>query len=434
MTTVSSIAMWFADNSGVIKIAWLGWEIETSLSIFFLITLTSFFSIFIMLKFIYNLILLPVNLKNNFRNKNKKKAEIALQEGILASAYGDSQRIIKSYSLSKKYLKESPLLLLLKLQNSLIKKNEADCFITYKKMLDFPASSPVAIRGLISLAAKNHDKELFSNILHSAKIKKVSLTYFIDEAFNFCIKNDGWEILKKFSLSHRQKGNKDMKTFLNIIDFNLAKQHFEKGSLEEANHVLQRIISNKILLPPVIEMYFKLNFKSSQRNLKKVLKDYWKYFPNENILDFILKYFRELSILEKVKLCTEVLQGHDNLYFKYLILGEIKAKAKIWGDSKKDLLKSIKIFPNKKAFLTLISIEESTSYNKKKIKDWLVLSKNCQEKPWICKSCMSIHDRWDISCKNCNSLFTLVHQAQGSFSQNYSGIVSNKNFLKIANV
>ena len=42
--------------------------------------------------------------------------------------------------------------------------------------------------------------------------------------------------------------------------------------------------------------------------------------------------------------------------------------AKIWGDSKKDLLKSIELYPNKKAYLLLVNIEEQTSCNKNKIK------------------------------------------------------------------
>ena len=67
----------------------------------------------------------------------------------------------------------------------------------------------------------------------------------------------------------------------------------------------------------------------------------------------------------------EILEGHDNLYLKYLLLGEIKAKAKIWGDSKKDLLKSIEIFPIKE-HIKLIngSIEEETTYDKQRIKAW----------------------------------------------------------------
>ena len=129
-----------------------------------------------------------------------------------------------------------------------------------------------------------------------------------------------------------------------------------------------------------------------------------KFFPNENILDLTLNYFKELNILEKVKLLTDVLHGHDDLYYKYLMLGKIKAKAKIWETQK--FTKIYRNFPNKKAFLTLISIEEETSYNKEKIEDWLMLSKNCQEKLWMCQSCMSLHEKWDINCKNYSLYFS----------------------------
>ena len=34
MATVSSLAMWFAKNSGNVEIVWLGWQISTTLSFF----------------------------------------------------------------------------------------------------------------------------------------------------------------------------------------------------------------------------------------------------------------------------------------------------------------------------------------------------------------------------------------------------------------
>ena len=129
----------------------------------------------------------------------------------------------------------------------------------------------------------------------------------------------------------------------------------------------------------------------------------------------------------------EILEGHDNLYLKYLLLGEIKAKAKIWGDSKKDLLKSIEIFPNKKAYQTLISIEEETTYNKQRIKSWLALARSCQEKLWECQSCLTVKHDWNIYCENCNNLFTFSHKGF-NHKPNVSGseILSNRSFLKLA--
>ena len=48
------------------------------------------------------------------------------------------------------------------------------------------------------------------------------------------------------------------------------------------------------------------------------------------------------------------------------------------GRFKKDLLKSIELYPSKKAYLLLVHIEEQTSCNKNKIKNWLDLAKDCE--------------------------------------------------------
>ena len=59
----------------------------------------------------------------------------------------------------------------MKLQYFLIKGNQAQCFNTYKKMLEFSSSRPLAIKGLILIANKNRDTELFSNMLSYSSFK-----------------------------------------------------------------------------------------------------------------------------------------------------------------------------------------------------------------------------------------------------------------------
>ena len=75
----------------------------------------------------------------------------------------------------------------------------------------------------------------------------------------------------------------------------------------------------------------------------------------------------------------QILERHNNLYLKYLLLGEIKVKAKVW-EARNDLLKSIELNPNKKAYMLLVHIEEQTSCNKEKIKNWLNLAMHCKDK------------------------------------------------------
>lgn len=432
MASISSIAMWFSKNGGNVEIVWLGWEISTSISFFLLTTFILFFVFFLLFLFLKKIILLPFKIRENIKQYKIKNAKIALEEGLLASAFEEKEKVLKSYSKAKKYLNETPLYLLLELQNYLIKGNEAQCFNTYKRMLDFPASRPLAVKGLILIANKNSDTELFSNMLNSAKTFKVPLELFIIDAVKFCIKNSSWSLLKKHTNETTKKYTANIKHAISFLNFNIAKKNIEEGNPEKAKLILEKIFSSKIYYPDYIDMYCNLNLQKNDKELKRILKSYWKIFPHTNILDCVLKNFSNLNISEKVKLLITLLEGHNDHYLKYLLLAEIKAKAKIWGDSKKDLLKSIELYPSKKAYLLLAHIEEQTSYNKNEVKKWLDLANDCEEKQWKCQYCSFKLKNWSFFCENCNNLLSYINQGNNYEKKNNKELLSNNNSLKIA--
>jgi HemY protein len=432
MATVSSLAMWFAKNSGTVEIVWLGWQISTTLSFFLLTFFILFSSLFIFFLFLRKIFLFPFKIKNKIKTNKIKKAKIALEEGLLASAYDEKEKVLISYNKAKKYSSTTPLYLLLQLQNYLIRGNEAQCFNTYKRMLDFSASRPLAIKGLILIANKNRDTELFSNMLVCAKKFKVPLEFFLFESIRFCTKNAKWSMLKELTSQYPRRLSYAGKNAISFLNFNLAKENLEEGKPEKAKKLLEEIFKKKIYFPCYIELYCNLNIEKNEKNLKKILKSYWRIFPHSNILESVFKNFNNLNIPEKTKLLIDILEGHNNLYLKYLLLGEVKAKAKVWGDSKKDLLKSIKLYPNKKAYHLLVHIEEQTSCNKNKIKNWLNLAKDCKDKLWQCKLCSFEQEEWSIYCENCNNFFTFLNQGIHNKKEiEHDLLISNKN-LKIA--
>ena len=69
--------------------------------------------------------------------------EIAL-ERFISITYEEKGKVLKSYNKAKKYLNDTPLFLLLKLQNYLIKEMKHNVLILIKECLDFPASEPLA--------------------------------------------------------------------------------------------------------------------------------------------------------------------------------------------------------------------------------------------------------------------------------------------------
>ena len=103
MASVSSIAMWFSKNGGNIEIVWLGWQVNTSIS-FFLLTCFYFFLSFNFIFAFKKNYLFPFKIKN-IKRYQIRNAEIALEEGLLASTYEEKGKVLKSYNKAKKYLK-----------------------------------------------------------------------------------------------------------------------------------------------------------------------------------------------------------------------------------------------------------------------------------------------------------------------------------------
>ena len=119
MTLISSLAMWFSNSRGQVVIEWFGWQLTTSPSFLIISILSIFFFIYILLSLIQSLYNVPKNTLIKIEKRKKNNAITALNEGIIASFYGNKKEVLKNLTIAKKSLDDTPLLILLELQNSL---------------------------------------------------------------------------------------------------------------------------------------------------------------------------------------------------------------------------------------------------------------------------------------------------------------------------
>ena len=103
----------------------------------------------------------------------------------------------KNLSIAKKSLNDTPLLILLELQNSLYKGDQNNTFTLLTKMLDIKVLKPLAIKSY-SLFNKNKDQKLFNNILNKSLDKKIDFSWIQKDIFKFCIQNNNWNDLSNY--------------------------------------------------------------------------------------------------------------------------------------------------------------------------------------------------------------------------------------------
>ena len=175
MILVSSSAMWLSKNDGHVVIEWFDWELKTKPAFFLLFLIITSFLSYLFFSFLKKILNFPFILKKRIKNKKLQNSQKALFKGIIASSYGNKEEVFKNFSIAKRNLKASSLLLLLELQNSILKKSDKETFTTLTKLLDNDISKPLAIKGLISYANKKKDLELFSNMLNKSLDSKINL-------------------------------------------------------------------------------------------------------------------------------------------------------------------------------------------------------------------------------------------------------------------
>ena len=425
MTFISSLAMWFSNSKGKVVIEWFGWQVTTSPSFLIISVILIFFFIYIVLSLILSLYNIPKKTLLKIEKRKKNNAIKALNEGIIASFYGNKKEVLKNLSIAKKSLNDTPLLILLELQNSLYKGDQNNTFTLLTKMLDIKVLKPLAIKSLIVYSIKNKDQKLFNNILNKSLDKKIDFSWIQKDIFKFCLQNNNWNDLSNYLEKKIAASNKTNKEILSIAYFQTALRHYYLKETNNAKIFLKKAIKLNNFFPPFMELYCKLNLAKSQNQLIKILKKYWLMNPHPNIEQCLEYSFTEKDALSKLKIISKILVKNNHLYYKYLILGKLKYKAKIWGSSKSDLQKSISFKPSKEAYYFLYKIEKRLKTKENLTQELKLLhDKSTNETFWKCDICNLSYNNWYPFCNSCNS-FNSIQSI--NINENYK--VNNNNQL-----
>ncbi len=409
MAFISSLAMWFSNNNGKVVIEWFGWQVTTSPSFFIISLILIFFLIYILFSLLISLYNIPKNSLLKIKKRKMNNAIESLNEGVIASFYGNKKEVFKNLNIAKKSLNNSPLLILLELQSSLYRGDKNNTFTLLTKMLKIKVLKPLAIKSLITFSLQTKDKSLFNNILNESLDKRINFSWIKKDVFNFCVQNNNWNDLSNYLQKKVSIKNKTNKDILSIVYYQIAMGHYMLKEKNNAKLFLKKALKLNNFFPPFMELYCKLNLAKNKNELIKVLKKYWLINPNPNIEKCIENSFKDSDALYKLKVISKILVKNSHLYYKYLILGKFKYKAKIWGSSKSDLKKSISLMPSKDAYYFLYKIEENLNANEVLTQEFKSLYYNSTNSNyWKCSNCNLNYSSWYPHCNSCNT-FNAIH-------------------------
>jgi HemY protein len=169
--------VWFADRPGEITIAWLDYEIETSLLVAISVLALAFAVLWLGWSMISGILGAPGAIADFFKLRRRKHGFEALTRGMLAAGAGDAALAQKHAAQAGRWLAGEPLTLLLKAQAAQLKGDEAGAERLFRSMLQSPETELLGLHGLFVQARRNKDGASVKALAEQAFGRKPGLAW-----------------------------------------------------------------------------------------------------------------------------------------------------------------------------------------------------------------------------------------------------------------
>ena len=394
-TILSYLAVWLSNRPGKVEIIWQEYLIQTNvIGIFFLFVIS-----ILTVLFIYFFFSKVKNIPKDISYVRKEKKIIltnqALDDVALGLFVGDNELVEKNSRKLKKYLNNHLFSTFMLFNSSLNSENLIEAKKYLNVLKNIPKADYLSKRGEIVVALKEDDFDYALNAL--IKFKK-----------NY--ENDVW-ISDKLSMIYVQR--KEWKMALNALEkLNLK----DNSKLKNLKAILYTFLNKdiegslKISDKPFYVLNEAIKKFLENQNIKGALSLIEKSWPNLQcfkLIDTFLKHENKgiSDSLKRHKFLSKVLRKSKNSSHETNFALAFSAfEAKIWGESKKYL----DLIPKSNWDKRVTELYKEISKQSPKINLPSIPNQIIDEPYWVCESCHSKVYDWQLVCKNCNNVNSLV--------------------------
>ena len=398
-----TVGLWIIDCDGLIKIDWLGYDIEVNILFTLFIVAVGFFAIILLIKLIFCCLQCVYNFKKNWRNKKIT----LLEQGYMYLNCGDIERVESCISKLKNFNHPSLFLLKGRFYFDSKKYTLAEKYFTeFTKVVS--VIDPSLGVHLLSVI-----KEVEDQVQQLSLFRKM-LEIFYKQSWvaifklEICRISRDWnsaveEIKKIIKLKIRVPY--DTQEMLNVFYYALAEQYYDSQKYEEGLRVLDNIknYSQHSTVITLLKAKFYISM-SRKRKAIGVLESEYRSNPHPDIANLYLNITQHDSYA-----IHRLYSFNTSYYFSiYLMaqdsinLGEYDIAMKYLNNALKSKTYISLYFLMLKLKVSLQDYSELLYWADKIMKDSIV------DQHWCCKKCKYVPVSWHYECDNCKSFNTIV--------------------------
>ncbi len=403
LAVVVCAAIWIASRKGAVDVVWGDYTLSLHLGIFLLFLVLFTLTALAFFRLAGWIVSMPGAMSRRRREKARIKGFKALTKGFAALAANDSKKATH-FAREVRYLlpEERGLPLLLEAQAARLRGEEGAARASFEQLLDDKDAAFLGVRGLLKSALDEGDVTRALTYARQALQANPKQSWILKSVYDLELQNHLWreayntlERVKKARAMDERAARKDEVALLML----LAEQ--DRLSMDEGAAIKKIERAAKIdpgFTPAAVKLGEHYLVKGNTGKASSIVEKAWKVNPHPDLValwDQLAPENKPSDPMRRMRWFEKLAVMRPDSPDGQIAVARVAIDSGLWGDAKAYLVSAEKMRPTAQVFRLRADLEEQTTHNPSKVRDWLDQAANAApETVWYCRETGHIYDRW----------------------------------------
>lgn len=420
LAPVLAATLWLADQPGAVTLDWFGWRLETTTPVLMALVVILALLLALIFGVLRFLLSAPRRMRRARAERRRHKGYLALTQGLVAVAAGDTRSALKLSKRAEALLREAPLTRLLSAQAAQMAGDEETAGQHFRAMLESPETAFLGLRGLSTQALKSGDKTQAQEWASRAHALMPASAWPTDTLFDLAVAENRWRDALKALDENQDSGRVDAPTARRrraVLLDRLAEDAQTNGDETDALRLARKAHDlDAGFASAALRLAHLLHKEGREKKAAAVLESSWTVKPHADLARAYLGLWPDADDLSRARRTERLAAFHPGHVESRLVVADAALKAKLWGRARAELALLTEKPPIlARACRLMAQLEEGETGGSALAREWLARAVDAPYEPaWHCKACAKPARDWTPRCTACGGFDSLVEDAKGT--------------------
>jgi HemY protein len=384
---------WVADRPGAVAITWLGYRIETSMTVAVLVVIVLVIVLMLLWGFLRGIWRSPQQVSLFFRHRRAMKGYLAISRGLIAIGAGDLKLARKSADEAARLSAGDPLALLLTAQSAQMAGDRAGAERAFREMSTRDDTKLLGLRGLYVEAQRRDDALAARRVAEEAAKAAPTLAWAGQAVLDYRCAAADWAGALEALERMKHALTKDDYRRKRAVLLTARAQAMDEIDRDQARKlILEAVKLAPDLVPAAAMAGRRLAESGEQRKAARILEAAWKINPHPDIAEAYANLRFGDTARERLARMQKLADKLPGQLEGALAVARAALDAREFATAREALAPYIST-PTRRVATLMAEIEESEHGDTGRVREWMARAMRATGDPvWTADGVVS--DRW----------------------------------------